>query len=94
MPVFVEDRKGHFCRASDGTSAKRIASLQTSKQSPSTLPLGAGRAYRYAMTRVLINGGAGFIGSHIVEGAIKAGLGSVVRDLGLAKLATTDHVAA
>jgi nucleoside-diphosphate-sugar epimerase len=46
------------------------------------------------MARVLISGGAGFIGSHIVEAAIEADLESVVRDLGLAKLATTVHVAA
>ena len=34
------------------------------------------------MTRVLITGGAGFIGSHVVEAALEAGLEPLVLDLG------------
>ena len=37
-------------------------------------------AYRVRMTRVLITGGAGFIGSHIVDAALEAGLEPVVLD--------------
>ena len=43
------------------------------------------------MTRVLITGGAGFIGSHIVEAARQAGLEPLVFDLGAPHL-DVDHV--
>jgi dTDP-L-rhamnose 4-epimerase len=47
--------------------------------------------YGVAMTRVLITGGAGFIGSHIVEAALEAGLEPLVLDLRPPDLAV-EHV--
>jgi dTDP-L-rhamnose 4-epimerase len=43
------------------------------------------------MTRVLITGGAGFIGSHVVEAALEAGLEPVVLDLRRPRL-DVDHL--
>ena len=42
---------------------------------------GSNHSYGVAMTRVLITGGAGFIGSHVVDASLEAGLEPVVLDL-------------
>jgi dTDP-L-rhamnose 4-epimerase len=53
--------------------------------------VGVGRPYLVRMTRVLITGGAGFVGSHVVEAALDACLEPVVLDLRAPELGV-EHV--
>jgi dTDP-L-rhamnose 4-epimerase len=48
---------------------------------PNIFHRGRVRRTVWAMTRVLITGGAGFVGSHVAEAALEAGLEPVVLDL-------------